>query len=113
MILKLSRLRWAYDKKVCTIEPRKKLLALGTPRLSLRLTYVAGLAKMQDSMSAYMKTITKRAELSGKEKALPVAYLGGTMLSHGEDFEPESEFGQCLTSECRHFAVPKWSTDLV
>ena len=54
---------------------------------------------MQKSMNIYMKAISKRAELEEKEKTLPAAYLGGTMINHGEDFELDSEFGQCLTSE--------------
>ncbi|EXJ80413.1 hypothetical protein A1O1_08558 [Capronia coronata CBS 617.96] len=55
-----------------------------------------GLEKMQRSMNAYMKAVSKRSEMEGKEKTLPIAYLGGTMISHGEDFEPDSEYGQCL-----------------
>ena len=54
---------------------------------------------MQKSMNLYMKAVSKRTEIEGKEKTLPIAYLGGTMISHGDDFELDSEFGQCLTSE--------------
>ncbi|KAI1617509.1 endophilin-A [Exophiala viscosa] len=57
-----------------------------------------GLDKMQKSMNAYVKAISKRSEVEDKEKTLPIAYMGGTMISHGEDFEPDSEFGQCLTT---------------
>ena len=53
--------------------------------------------KMQKSMALYIKAISKRTEIEGKEKTLPVAYLGGTMISHGDDFETQSEFGYCLT----------------
>jgi hypothetical protein len=56
--------------------------------------------KLQKSMNIYMKAISKRAEIEDKEKTLPVAHLGGTMISHGEDFELDSEFGQCLTGQC-------------
>ena len=49
-------------------------------------------------MTVYNKSISKRAEGDDKEKSLPIGYLGTTMISHGEDFEPESEFGSCLTS---------------
>ncbi|KIX10536.1 uncharacterized protein Z518_01619 [Rhinocladiella mackenziei CBS 650.93] len=55
-----------------------------------------GLEKMQRSMNAYIKAVSKRSEVEGKEKTLPIAYMGGTMISHGEDFEPDSEYGQCL-----------------
>ena len=54
--------------------------------------------KLQRSMTAYVKTLSKRNEGDDKEKNLPVGYLGSTMVSHGEDFEMDSEFGQCLIS---------------
>ena len=60
--------------------------------------------KLQKSMNIYMKAISKRAEIEDKEKTLPVAHLGGTMISHGEDFELDSEFGQCLTGQ--FFPIP-------
>ena len=52
--------------------------------------------RLQKSMTVYMKTLSKRNEGDDKEKSLPVSYLGSTMASHGEDFEDDSEFGQCL-----------------
>ena len=54
--------------------------------------------RLQRSMTAYVKTLSKRQEGEDKEKILPVSYLGSTMVSHGEDFEDDSEFGQCLMS---------------
>ena len=54
--------------------------------------------RLQKSMTAYIKTLSKRSEAEDKEKILPVAWLGTTMVSHGEDFENDSEFGQCLIS---------------
>lgn len=29
---------------------------------------------------------------------MPVAYFGTSLVAHGDDFEPDSEFGQCLSS---------------
>ena len=55
--------------------------------------------RLQKSMTAYVKTLSKRSEGDDKEKTLPVTYLGSTMLNHGEDFENDSEFGQCLISK--------------
>ena len=52
--------------------------------------------RLQKSMTTYIKTLSKRNEGEDKEKMLPVGYLGSTMVSHGEDFENDSEFGQCL-----------------
>lgn len=49
-------------------------------------------------MSLYVKAISKRSEVEDKEKSLPVDFLGKTMVTHGEDFENDSEFGQCLIS---------------
>ncbi|KAG0651909.1 Meiotically up-regulated [Hyphodiscus hymeniophilus] len=55
-----------------------------------------GMEKLQKSMTVYIKSMSKRNEIEDKEKMLPVAYLGQTMIHHGEDFEPDSEFGNCL-----------------
>lgn len=57
-----------------------------------------GMEKMQESMNAYVKAISRRAELDRKEKTLPIAYMGGSMITHGEDFDLDSEFGQCLNA---------------
>ena len=48
------------------------------------------------AMSAYVKAMSKRNEGEDKEKFLPVGYMGTTMASHGEVFEQDSVFGQCL-----------------
>lgn len=53
--------------------------------------------RLHKSMSVYVKAMSKRNEGDDKEKILPVGYLGGTMVNHGEDFDGTSEFGQCLT----------------
>lgn len=55
-----------------------------------------GMEKLQKSMTVYVKSLSKRNEIEDKEKVLPVGYLGQTMIHHGEDFEPDSEFGNCL-----------------
>ncbi|KAL8939640.1 MAG: hypothetical protein Q9216_003248 [Gyalolechia sp. 2 TL-2023] len=57
-----------------------------------------GMQRLQKSMTTYVKTLSKRNEGDDKEKSLPVSYLGSTMVRHGEDFEDDSEFGQCLIS---------------
>ncbi|EON66596.1 hypothetical protein W97_05842 [Coniosporium apollinis CBS 100218] len=57
-----------------------------------------GMEKLHKSMNMYIKSLSKRSEVEDREKTLPVAYLGSTMISHGEDFEPDSEFGMCLSA---------------
>lgn len=57
--------------------------------------------RLQKSMTAYVKSLAKRNEVEEKEKTLPVAYLGSTMLGHGEDFDDDSKFGQCLIGMSR------------
>lgn len=60
-------------------------------------TTLAGMDRLQKSMNAYVKWLSRRGEtFEDKEKGLPVSYLGRTMISHGEDFEADSEFGNCL-----------------
>lgn len=55
-----------------------------------------GMEKLQKSMTFYVKALSKRTELEDKEKLLPVGYLGQTMITHGEDFDTDSVFGNCL-----------------
>ncbi|KAL8710959.1 MAG: hypothetical protein Q9220_004558 [cf. Caloplaca sp. 1 TL-2023] len=57
-----------------------------------------GMERLQKSMTGYVKTLSKRNEGEDKEKSLPVSFLGSTMVRHGEEFEDDSEFGQCLIS---------------
>ena len=52
---------------------------------------------MQQAMAVYVKSLSKRAEGADKEKQLPGGHLGSSMVTHGEDFEPDSEFGICLS----------------
>ncbi len=53
--------------------------------------------RLQKSMNAYVKWVSRRGEVfEDKEKGLPISYVGRTMVSHGEDFEADSEFGNCL-----------------
>lgn len=55
--------------------------------------------RLQKSMTSYVKSLSKRNEGDDKEKILPTAFMGQTMVNHGEDFEPDSEFGNCLIGE--------------
>jgi len=57
-----------------------------------------GMEKMSESMNAYVKAVSKRSEVEKKEKTLPIAYMGASMITHGEDFEHDSEYGQCLST---------------
>lgn len=54
--------------------------------------------KMHNSMSSYVKALSKRTEGEGKEKMIPIAYVGTTMARHGEVFEEGNKFGECLLS---------------
>lgn len=47
-------------------------------------------------MTIYVKSLSKTKEAEDKEKGLPIANLGATMIAHGEEFEHDSEFGSCL-----------------
>lgn len=62
-------------------------------------------------MTAYVKALSKRSEGDDKEKTLPVAHLGSSMVSHGEDFDGNSEYGQCLTSTLQS-PLKTWTTHL-
>lgn len=48
-------------------------------------------------MNQYVKWMGRHLDpAEDREKALPVGYLGRTMVGHGEEFQPDSEFGNCL-----------------
>lgn len=66
--------------------------------------------KLHRSMTVYVKSLSKRNEADDKEKILPVGYLGQTMIHHGEDFEPDSEFGNCLISA---YIWPPWRSKML
>ncbi|KAF2143030.1 uncharacterized protein K452DRAFT_358059 [Aplosporella prunicola CBS 121167] len=57
-----------------------------------------GTNKLHSSMNTYIKWLSKRTDGEDKEKFTPIGYLGSTMISHGDDFDPESIYGGCLTS---------------
>ena len=54
--------------------------------------------KLHKSMAAYVKSIARKNDGNDRDKSSPVGYMGTTMINHGEDFEPDSEFGNCLMS---------------
>lgn len=54
--------------------------------------------RIHKSMTSYIKSISKRNEGDDKEKTLPIAHLGSSMISHGEDFDAHSDYGRCLIS---------------
>lgn len=57
-----------------------------------------GLDRIHKSMTAYVKSISKRGEADGKEKLLPVTRLGTSMVAHGDDYDGYSEYGRSLCS---------------
>ncbi|KAI9748920.1 MAG: hypothetical protein M4579_007074 [Chaenotheca gracillima] len=57
-----------------------------------------GMDRLQKTMTTYVKSLSKTKEAEDKERILPVAYMGSTMVSHGEDFDRDSDFGNCLVS---------------
>lgn len=57
-----------------------------------------GMEKLHKSMTTYVKSLSTRIESDDREKKLPISYLGQTMVQHGEEFESDSDFGNCLIS---------------
>ena len=55
-----------------------------------------GMDRLQQSTNAYIKSLSKRDQGDKQEKQVAVGYFGTTLVNHGDDFEPDSEFGQCL-----------------
>ena len=57
---------------------------------------MTGMEKLHASAQTYIKSLSKRREGDDKEKMIPVDIVGQSMVSHGEEFEDDSQFGQCL-----------------
>ena len=57
---------------------------------------LAGMERLQASSSAYVKSMARRDQGEKSEKQIPIGHFGSTMSSHGDEFELDSEFGQCL-----------------
>lgn len=55
--------------------------------------------RLHKSMTSYIKSISKTKEAEEKDRSLPVAYLGSSMIAHGEQFDRGSIFGACLISK--------------
>ena len=55
--------------------------------------------KLHTTMNVYVKSQSKRKEADDKEKMLPIDVLAQAMITHGEEFESDSVFGNCLISE--------------
>ncbi|PYI10014.1 BAR domain protein [Aspergillus sclerotiicarbonarius CBS 121057] len=56
-----------------------------------------GVDRIHKATGSYIKSISKRSEGDDKEKTLPIAHLGSSMVGHGEDFDANSEYGRCMT----------------
>ena len=57
-----------------------------------------GMKANQKVMNAYVRALSKREDGEERgDKPLAVGAMGQTMTKHGEEFEGDSEFGQCLT----------------
>ncbi|KAL1972094.1 hypothetical protein VTN31DRAFT_7313 [Thermomyces dupontii] len=55
-----------------------------------------GMDRIYKSTTGYIKAISKRSEGDDKERTLPIARLGSAMVTHGEEFDQDSQFGQIL-----------------
>jgi hypothetical protein len=56
-----------------------------------------GMDRLKKSSDVYSRWISRRCDtLEDKERASPAAVFGRVMAAHGDDFEPDSEFGTGL-----------------
>lgn len=68
--------------------------------------------KLQLSMNSYVKWLGQRDGFGEqREKGVPAAVLGRTMVHHGEDFDSDSEFGNCLIGMSRPAPIARTSLE--
>lgn len=60
---------------------------------------ISGMDRLHSSAQIYIKSLSKRREGDDREKMIPVDIVAQSMLNHGEEFESDSQYGQCLISE--------------
>lgn len=58
--------------------------------------FTPGMEKLHGTMNNYIKSMSKRKEAEDREKMLPLDALSHAMIGHGEEFESDSTFGNCL-----------------
>lgn len=60
---------------------------------------IIGMESLHKATTAYSKWISRRCDASeDKSRSTPTTVLGRAMVAHGNDFEPESEFGNSLAA---------------
>ncbi|KAK6350660.1 hypothetical protein TWF718_003845 [Orbilia javanica] len=57
-----------------------------------------GMEKLHSSANIYIKSLSKRREGDDREKMIPIDIVGQSMVLHGEEFEQDSLYGQCLSN---------------
>ncbi|RPB05624.1 BAR-domain-containing protein [Choiromyces venosus 120613-1] len=55
-----------------------------------------GAEKLHNTMNVYIKSVSQKSVGEDREKMLPVDVMAQAMISHGEEFESDSVFGNCL-----------------
>ncbi|CAZ82913.1 unnamed protein product [Tuber melanosporum] len=55
-----------------------------------------GAEKLHNTMNVYVKSVSQKSMGEDREKMLPVDVMAQAMISHGEEFESDSVFGNCL-----------------
>ncbi|CAP96637.1 Pc21g17400 [Penicillium rubens Wisconsin 54-1255] len=89
--------RMGGEAKTCLSDDFKAMeTEMGVNHTDSELSLSIGVDRIHKSMTSYVKAISKRNEGDDKEKTLPIAHLGTSMVAHGEDFDGNSEYGQCL-----------------
>ncbi|KAJ6264849.1 hypothetical protein Dda_1002 [Drechslerella dactyloides] len=89
-VLQWSKEKMGNDSKTSTTDEFKAL----EMEMQMRQD---GMERLHSSANIYIKSLSKRREGDDREKMIPVDIVGQAMVSHGEEFEPDSTYGQCLT----------------
>ena len=59
-----------------------------------------GIERLHGSVSTYVRGLQeKKQHPETKEKLSPIGNIASVMVHHGQDFDDQSKFGQCLISE--------------
>ncbi|EPS37618.1 hypothetical protein H072_8674 [Dactylellina haptotyla CBS 200.50] len=90
-VLQWSKEKMGNDNKTSTTDEFKAM------EMEMQMRH-EGMEKLHSSANIYIKSLSKRREGDDREKMIPVDIVGQSMVMHGEEFEQDSLYGQCLSS---------------
>ncbi|KAK9467440.1 hypothetical protein V1512DRAFT_206298 [Lipomyces arxii] len=96
MSKKIDRLRQWTSEKLGNEQKTQESEEFRELEYEINMRY-EGTERLYQSMSLHVRNLSKRRELDELEKTSPIDILGQALSLYGEEFVPESAYGQAMT----------------